>query len=82
MTEHRAVFIIEGISREAFIEAGVRATTDDPELEYCVHMHKYNPYGDVPCNDGCTLIAQGVVMTNTVSVTRSDVANPHRTQVS
>jgi len=74
----RHVFITSGISREAFTEHGVRLTTEDPELSYYVHEHRYDLYGAVPCNDKCTVVRTGRVE----PVTHSDVANPRRTQVS
>jgi hypothetical protein len=76
----RHVYIIEGISREAFMETGVRLTTGEEDLEYYVHDHKYSAYGDEPCNGRCTLIRQGLVMDNTVDVTTVTLladAQPH-----
>lgn len=74
----RHVFIVEGISREAFTEHGVRQTTADPELSYYVHEHRHDPYGAVPCNDRCTVVRSGQVE----PVTHSEVANSDRVQVS
>jgi len=78
MTDRRDVFIMSGISREAFTETGVRLTTEDTDLEYYVHEHSYDLYGATPCNDKCTVVRMGKVE----RVTHSDVANPQRTQVS
>lgn len=70
----RNVFILPGISREAFVETGVRMTVDEEDLNYYVHDHKHDPYGEIPCTDRCKLIRMGKVMENDLSVTLSDDA--------
>jgi len=81
VTERRDVFITPGISREKYTEIGVRLTTEDPELSYYVHEHRYDLFGAVSCNDKCTVVRMGKV-DSALAVTHSDVANPQRTQVS
>lgn len=71
----RHVFILPGISREAFTDVGIQATMNDEDLNYYVHDHKHSPYGDIDCNERCTLIRGGQVMTNSVAVTLSDHAS-------
>lgn len=72
--EERHVYISEGISREAFTDVGVRATAGRTDLIYFIHEHKYNPFGDTPCNDRCTLIQSGIVGTNVQHITLLDDA--------
>lgn len=67
----RHVFIVAGISREAFTEHGVRQTTADPGLLYYVHGHRHDPYGAVPCNCECIIVRAGKVE----PITLSDDAN-------
>lgn len=71
MTEQRHVFITPGISREAFVDTGVRLTNADPNLDYYVHQHRHDPYENLPCNNGCTVIHMG----EQKGVTQSDDAN-------
>lgn len=81
VTDRRDVFILPGISREAFTDNGVKLTLEDPSLEYYIHQHSYDLYGAVPCNDQCTVVRMGKV-DRVELITHSDVANPHRTRVS
>lgn len=71
----RHVFIQPGISREAFTTTGIKATTEDHELTYRVHEHRHDPHGDIPCNDRCTLIQRGIVVTNARAITLLDDAD-------
>lgn len=70
----RHVFIQPGISREAFTTAGIKATTEDSDLIYLVHEHRHDPFGDIPCNDRCTVIKSGIVATNATAITLLDDA--------
>lgn len=74
VTEQRHVYITEGISREAFTDTGVKLTTGDSELTYFIHQHKYDPYGEVPCNDECTCVRTGKVEP-ALPITQMDDAN-------
>lgn len=74
-TEQRHVYITKGISREAFTATGVKLTTEDDKLTYYVHGHRHDPYGEIPCNDTCTVIHMGKV-DKALVVTQSDDANP------
>ena len=55
----RHTYICTGVSREAFQDVGLRATTEDPTLTYFVHDHPYDPYGPIPCGDLCQVIRNG-----------------------
>ena len=68
----RHVYIVPGVSREAFSEVGYRETSKDSDLFYYVHGHRHDPYGGVPCNDECTFIHMGELH----SVTQLDVVIP------
>ena len=72
ITEQRHVYIVPGVSREAFQDVGVRMTTEDPNLTYYLHAHGYDPFGGTSCNDRCQLVRRGIVAAN---FTQMDVAN-------
>lgn len=74
----RHTFVSAGIYREAFQDAGVRLTTEDPDLEYYIHAHKYEPHRAFKCNDRCQVVRTGKVE----FVTRSDAANAPSDRVS
>lgn len=53
-------YVSAGISREAFTEQYMKATSTDSDLTCYVHEHKWIPFdGLKACNDKCTQIQQG-----------------------
>lgn len=78
----RHVFIVPGISREAFTAAGQRATAADSDLTFYVHEHRHDPYGGVPCNSECTVIQRGIIAHNVVDITLMDDAETNQSRIS
>jgi hypothetical protein len=64
MANERHVYVIPGVvSDEKYREIGVKATTEDSDLTYYVHFHRFDPvkHSGNTCNGRCESINGGRV---------------------